>query len=136
MRAATLKIDGRTDVEIASLDELNAALGQLEGLTERQSVLLARSPKHFILAQRHGRLWSAETRNGPFWTLASFNGVGTSDYSAMRARQYRKATGFLEWLGVLFTAPSQSQSLSTQDVKIILREFLAEEKFSKPFLGA
>lgn len=116
--------------------DLHTALGGLLRLGPGQRAVLARGPTQFIKAVRHNDLWAVTTRNGGFFTQASFSAALSTDYSDREVKESRAAKTIWRRIRRSIISPPPERSLTTAQVQTLFAEFFLGKRFSIPQSGA
>jgi hypothetical protein len=123
--------------QITTMAELRLELAELDRLRDGQSVLLQRTPKHYIRAIREGALWSASYRNGGFWTVKGFSTEGTTEYCDRKAKESRAAGTLRNRIRVALASPPPECALTTKQIQDLFESYLCGTKFPiAPGMGA
>jgi hypothetical protein len=124
-----LKVGDRPAKRIATVAELTDEFVHFDRLHDGQSVLLQRTPKHYIKAVRRKAFWSASYRNGPLWTVNGFSPEGTSEYSDRKVKESRVAGTLRNRIRVAIASPSPANALTTSQVEGLFEAFFCGTKF-------
>lgn len=133
---ATLVVASGNGLEIERESDLIVALEGLMRLATGQSMKLYRGPKHYIEAVRHGDFWSVSTRNGGFFTLASFTAEMSTDYCARMTKASQSTGPIWRRIANSVRSPSPERAISTVQVVSLFSEFFSNRKFSLAQSGA
>ncbi|WP_326524842.1 hypothetical protein [Sphingomonas sp.] len=136
VQPATLELAGDQPITIGRKDDLLVAMEGLSRLLSGQTAMLTRGPKRYIKAVRHDDLWAVTTRNGSYFTLASFTAAMTTDYSDREAKADRAAGSIWTRICRSISSPAPERSLSTAQVRTLFGEFFLGKRFGIPQSGA
>ena len=136
VKPATLVVASGNGLEIERESDLIVALEGLMLLATGQSMKLHRGQKHYIEAVRHGDLWSVNTRNGSFFTRASFTAEMSTDYCERMAKASRSRRPIWRRIADRVRSPSPERAISTVQVVSLFSEFFSGRKFSLAQSGA
>jgi len=125
----TLKVGNRPAKRISTLAELTSEFVHFDGLHDGQSIILQRTPKHYIKAVRRKAFWSASYRDGPFWTIKGFSPEGTSEYSDRKVKESRAAATLRNRIKVALASPSPASALTMSQIEGLFEAYFRGAKF-------
>ena len=135
-RQASVLLPDGSRIAVADAGHLKCLLKGLPLLQSGETITLSRDHRAYIRAHKHGDGWSAVTRRGGWWTVASFTAEMTTGYSEHLVRRNRTAGSPWRRLVSMMSKPSAERSLSMSQIETIFFEFFEEKRFSIPQSGA